>query len=298
LKISVYITSYNQKQYLTEAIESVLAQTLSPSQIIIIDDFSSDGSQDLIAGYAARYRTLITPMYHSQNIGVGQSRIDALRAVTGDFVTYVDGDDRFLPAKLEKEARLLHENPERVIAFSNNYYVRADGVRTGVWAERMTPPSGEVFRETFARRFPRKSLFRMELIRYDAWKKVGFHDPRLTLYEDFDMRIRLTKSCRVIYCDEPLSEIRIHKSGLSSAPAVEHLEAVKYIYRKNKHLLLDLEPRERRQIQRALGQWMAGFARKASRQALANNGFSPRKLARAFKYRLLNMKYASGCIEP
>jgi glycosyltransferase involved in cell wall biosynthesis len=296
MKISVYITSYNQKRYVGEAIDSVLAQTLSPSQVIIIDDCSTDGSQELIAGYASRHRGLITAVYHSQNLGVAQTRIDALGVVSGDFVTYVDGDDRFLPTKLEKEARLVCEKPENAIAFSNNYYMSAAGVRIGVWADHVTPPCGDVFRETFARTFPRNSLFRMELINYHAWKSVGFHDPCLRLYEDFDMRIRLTKICRAVYCDEPLSEIRVHKSGLSSAPATEHLEAVKYIYRKNKHLLLDLDARERRGVQQRLGQWMAGFARKASRQALRNKGYDPMKLARAFKYRLLNLKYTCGRI--
>lgn len=61
MNISVFITSYNQRDYLREAIESVLAQTLPASQIIVVDDASSDGSPDLISDYARRYPDLFTP---------------------------------------------------------------------------------------------------------------------------------------------------------------------------------------------------------------------------------------------
>lgn len=298
MKTSVYITSYNQKKYLVEAIESVLAQTFFPSEIVIVDDFSTDGSQEVIAGYVARYPAVIEAVYHSRNCGVARTRIDALSRVTGDFVTYVDGDDRFLPTKLEKEAKLLQENPDVPIAFANNYYINVTGMRTGLWANGVNPPQGYVFSQTFGRGFPRRNLFRMELVSYPAWARVGFHDPSLTLYEDFDMRIRLTKRYPVIYCNEPLSEIRVHKTGLSSAAATEHLEAIRSIYCKNRPLLDDLSLAERREIQHGLGRWMGGFARRAARAAVSNSGFNAPSIMRALKYRFLDIKYRCGYIDP
>ena len=104
MNISVYIPSYNQGKFLAQAIESVLAQTRCPRQLILIDDGSSDGSQDVIAAYAARHPRLITAIYHDRNQGIPRTRNAALQAVTGDCVTYVDADDRLLPTKLEREA--------------------------------------------------------------------------------------------------------------------------------------------------------------------------------------------------
>ena len=297
MKISVYITSHNQKEYLIEAIESVLAQTLPPSQIIIVDDCSRDGSQEVIASYASRYAQLITPIYHTQNQGVAQTRIDALRTVTGDYVTYVDGDDRFLPTKIEKEAKLLHENPNAQIAFSNNYYMTVDGIHTGVWADGETPPQGDVFLQTFARDFPRSSLFRMELIQYQAWKRVGFYDPNVRLYEDFDMRVRLTKRYRAIYYDEPLTEIRIHETGLSSSPVAQHLAALEYIYRKNISLLDDVSVAERKDVQRKLGGWMAWIGRQAAERALREVQYQRDARVQALKYYLHALKYQPGCFD-
>ena len=260
MQISVYITSYNQNRYLVEAIESVLAQTLLPSQLIIIDDHSGDGSQAIIAGFHSRYPDLVLPIYHQRNTGVTQARIDALRSVTGDYVTYVDGDDRLLPTKLQKEAALLTTTPDAHIAFSNNFYMTSDGVHTGLWAETQKPHQGYVFLQTFTRNFPRRSLFRMELVNYRAWKRIGFHDPNLHIYEDYDMRIRLTRYLRVVYHDEPLSEIRLHGSGLSSASIGKHLDALDYIYRKNESLLGHLAEPQREYAKDWWGRWMGEVA--------------------------------------
>jgi glycosyltransferase involved in cell wall biosynthesis len=268
MEISVFITSFNQKHYLTEAINSVLEQTLRPQQIIIVDDCSSDGTQELIAGFHSKYPHLITPIYHSQNTGVAQVRIDALNVVTGDYVTYVDGDDRFLPRKLEKEFGLLQSNPHAQIAFSNNFYMTEDGIYEGVWAEEILPPQGDVFCQTFARDFPKRNLFRMELVNYHAWKQVGFHDPFLHIYEDFDMRIRLAKHLKTVYYDEPLSEIRLHSHGLSRSKFFQHFEALNYIFLKNRPLLSDLSNTEKNYVFQRFAEWMTPISKYAIEEAL------------------------------
>jgi glycosyltransferase involved in cell wall biosynthesis len=294
MKISVYITSYNQKQYLIEAIDSVLNQTLRPFQIIIVDDCSTDGSQEVITGYASTYPDLVTPIYHDQNKGVTQSRKDALQAVTGDYVSRVDGDDRLLPTKLEKEAKLLLDHPNAQIAFSDHYFMTADGIRIGVWAGQKSPPQGYVFRQTFARDFPRHQLFKRDLVNYKAWMNVGSYDPNLKMYEDFDMSIRLTKHLQVVYYDEPLSETRIHHTGLSSAKAAQHLAALEYIYRKNRPLLDDLSIFQRRHVERKLGGWMAALAMQAAYEAMKDDPNQQGDSARVFKCLLHCLKYPSG----
>ncbi len=111
------------------------------------------------------------------------------------------------------------------------------------------------------------------------------------------MRIRLTKEHRASYWDEPLSEKRNHGAGLSHAAAIEHLQAVRYIYRKNRQLLNDLDATERRNIECELGEWMAGVARKASRQERAKSRSFVAKIRLQMKYRTLAFKYRRGRID-
>lgn len=290
MRISVYITSYNQKDYLVEAIESALSQTLKPFQIILVDDCSIDSSRQVIEGYRSRFPELVTPIYHERNTGVAKVRIDALNAVKGDYVTYMDGDDRFLPTKLEKEAKALKESNGAAIAFSNNYYMtEGGGEHTGVWAEEIMPPEGDVFVQTFARDFPRNNLFRMELVDYGAWKGIGFHDPCLSIYEDYDMRIRLTRKLKTVYYDEPLSEIRVHNKGLSKSDFSMHLEAIQYIFEKNRPLLDDLSPGDRAHVEK-------GLIRVLSRLAFGTAGrsFQRREYAKTLKFLYKSFLYRIG----
>jgi glycosyltransferase involved in cell wall biosynthesis len=276
MEISVFITSYNQKIYLIDAIESVLDQSLRPFEIIIVDDCSQDGSQAVIAGYASRYPDLVKPIYHNQNQGIAQTRIDALKAVLGEYVTYVDGDDRVLPNKLETETRILRENSSIQLVYSNYFYIDKNGGLIGVWANEENPPQGNVFHYVFSRNFPRGSLFRNELVNYRAYRNIGLPDPNLSIFEDFEMRIRLTKELEVAYCNEPLAEYRVHDNGLSREKAAEKLSSFEYIYQKNKHLLNDLPSETQREVKYRFYEFCARFARQASKEAKDNGMKSER----------------------
>ncbi len=274
MKISVYITSYNQKDLLPQAIESVLAQTLRPHQVIIVDDASSDGSQELIRGYAARYPGLITPVLHERNRGVAAARNSALQRAAGEYVTYVDGDDRYLPRKLEREAAALRAHPEARIAFSDVYVINRQGERIDRWTRAAKPPQGDVFAQTFARAFPGRRLFRNELVHLPSWKAsgAGWYDPRLSMYEDYDLRIRLTRRLRVVYVDEPLSEYRRHEGSLRSAHPRQYLEAFEYICAKNAPLLEGLDAGRRAWVERRLNAWRAELWRRMAWHALLEDG--------------------------
>lgn len=294
MNISVFITSYNQFNYLREAIESVMGQTLPANQIIVVDDASSDDSPDLIADYTRRYPDLFTPIYHKYNTGIAQVRIDALKSVRGDYVTYVDGDDWFLPEKLEKEAKTLSANPETGIAFSNNDYVSEDGSQIiWRWVDNESVPQGNVFGQTFGRSFPRRNLFRMELVDYHAWEKIGFHDPVLRLYEDFDMRIRLTWQLKVVYVDQVLSRIRVHENGLSKSKKEMHMDALHYIYMKNKKLCNSLPKKLRLQALHHLAIWIAqiGFMATKNSRKEGQIAKTVHLMCRALSYQGRGMAY-------
>jgi len=253
LKISVIITSYNQKNYLREAIESVLKQTLFPYEIIIVDDCSSDGSQDMILDYARRYPDLIRAFCHEEGLGIPKNRNFALRQVRGDLICFLDGDDRFLPSKLELELETLQRHPEASLVFSNIYYIDEQGQRTGLWAERDAPPTGYVLKETFSLDWPKGHTYRNELMTRDALEQVGFYDEELDIWEDWELRIRFTSRFRVAYCAVPLVEYRLHPKGISRTSGTDlYITIMRRAYKKNRHLLENLSARDRRSVERKL----------------------------------------------
>jgi glycosyltransferase involved in cell wall biosynthesis len=272
LKISVYITSYNQKEFLIEAVNSVLAQTLPPYEIIIVDDYSDDGSREIIKAYAEKYEN-IRYIFHHKNKGVSQTRITALSNVTGDYVTYVDGDDIFLPNKLELESKLISETDANV-AFSNNMYVAENDLNDMKWVwmnsslgiDRNT----NLFVKTITRDFPRTSLFRMELIEYSLLKEIGFHDPKLKIYEDYDLRIRLSQKAKFAYSDIVTSKIRINKAGLSKSKKSIHLKSLEYIFKKYHNDINKLDVDTQFEVNLKLSDIIDSFSKNEKSTILAN----------------------------
>jgi glycosyltransferase involved in cell wall biosynthesis len=287
MKISVFITSYNQRDYLVEAVESVLNQTLRPFEVIVVDDCSTDGSQEVIAEYAERYSDLIRPFYHGQNLGIPRNKSFALEQVRGDLVTYLDGDDRFLPRKLEMELETLLSHPDAQIVYSNVYHINSQGRRSHLWCnDDISPPTGHVFRETFARAFPRGSLFRNELVYYRCLEDTGFYDPEFAMYHDWELRIRLTRRFGVAYCSTPLSEYRFHPAGISRSDTSRHLDEMKRVYAKHRSLLEDLPESDRTFIEKGLSAKLAQFSLQVARGEIKRG-----RIKRALKYCLESWRH-------
>lgn len=268
MTIAVYIPSYNQKAYLRQAIDSVLAQTRPADQIIVVDDASTDGSQDLIRGYASRYPSLFTMVFHHRNRGIAATRNDALEAVRCDLVTYVDGDDIIEPRKLAWESDMLDRSTRAQIVFSNHGYMSGEGRRRHrVWAKTEQPPQGDVFVDTVTRRYPENTLFRNELLPVQCLRKVHGFDSSLSMYEDYDLRIRLTKRYRTAYCPEVNGWVREHSGPrLSKSSCEEHFRNVLRIAEKNRPLWSDLPEDQVRRIEAGLDAFLAKLARRSAMQ--------------------------------
>ncbi len=110
--VSVVITVYNGAPYLAEAIDSVLAQTHSPLELVVLDDGSTDGSGAIAASYGEPVR-----FFRQERRGLGAARNAAIERAAGGYLALLDADDRFVPTKLEVQLRILDENPEIDMVF-------------------------------------------------------------------------------------------------------------------------------------------------------------------------------------
>ena len=105
--VSVVIPTYNSGQYLPEALESVLAQTVPPLEIIVVDDGSTDDTADRLHPYL----NLITYKFQT-NSGVSAARNAGLQLAKGDYVAFLDADDVWHPRKLEFQMGILTSHPD------------------------------------------------------------------------------------------------------------------------------------------------------------------------------------------
>ncbi len=227
MKISVIITSYNQVDLLKEAIDSVLFQSLKPYELIICDDASSDASLELINSYQREYPNLIKGYSHAKNIGISRNRNFGLKLSTGDYVTWLDGDDVFRYCKLKQEIDAINKNGDVKWAYSQVLEVNYDAMR---FLLRYTEPNeGRIFNHVV------KNLGtapKNPLVDRTIFDQIGSFDSSLGMYEDFDFSLRLAANYKCKYCPIPGMEYRINTIGLSSANPRTHMENLNKIIEK------------------------------------------------------------------
>lgn len=111
--VSVILIAYNQRRYIRQAIESVLAQETSFSyELLIGDDASDDGTSGIVAEYAQAYPDIIRAFIRPENLGAARNAVLLLQQARGEFIASLEGDDYWIdPQKLEKQAAFLRESP-------------------------------------------------------------------------------------------------------------------------------------------------------------------------------------------
>lgn len=249
--VSIAVTSYNQQEKLVRAIESVLNQTYKNIQIIIADDYSTqDNSRNIIMDYKKRYGEQIRPVFQKRNVGIPKNKNSGFRACDGDYVSYLDGDDFYYPKKIEQEIKIFKEKNWADIVYSNFSINNLDGTLREVWAPNdFIPLEGDVFEETYTRKFPQRIMYRCELMKKNILSSINYYDENIAAFHDWDSRIRMTKKFKVAYNDNLGSAYVDDPSGISKTKEkIELFNEMKYIIKKNNYLLSELNKKDQKKI--------------------------------------------------
>lgn len=122
-RVSVIIATHNDRSTLRQSVASILNQSVSNVEVVIVDDCSTDGAAELIADLASKHDQ-IRVITNERRLGTGPSRNAGMLAASGDYVTFQDGDDTSSPYRLEHQLLALTTNPSKKLATCN--YVRVD----------------------------------------------------------------------------------------------------------------------------------------------------------------------------
>ena len=199
-RASIIITSYNGRDYLVEAVESVMAQTLHPHEIIIADDCSSDGSREIIRSWEIQHPGWIKGVFQQKNVGIPKNRNSALRTVTGNYVGILDGDDAFMPCKLEQQFKALNAVPGSKVVYSNYRCVTTSGVELSR-RYKEPQPQGEVLAEVASLNY---GIPRTMLADYTAVKAAGLMNGQYPKLDGLMLSIELASRCKFAYSHEIL----------------------------------------------------------------------------------------------
>ncbi len=223
--VSLIIPNYNNARFIGVCLGSALAQTRAFDEIIVVDDASTDESVAIIEEVIVQARQ-VRLIALSKREGVSAARNRAIRAATSTFVTTLDADDFFWnERKNENEMRLIEAAlpNEYVAAFSDVQQVSLGGEALGLVSAHRPVREGARFEDLLCLRcfVPRDFTFSKA-----AYEKTGGYNPALSLYEDWDFKLRLSGFCDFRFTGESGVAYRINPAGLSRAPLREHFKAM------------------------------------------------------------------------
>jgi len=192
--VSVIIPTYNRWSMVGAAVESVLAQTFSNLELIVIDDGSTDGTAAELAKFGARLRIFSTPRQ-----GVSAARNLGARQSCGRYLAFLDSDDLWCPRKLERQTAFMMEYPEAQICQTEEIWVR-NGIRVNPKAAHRKP-SGDIFLRSLDLCLVSPSAVMMTR---ELFQRLGGFDETFPVCEDYDLWLRIAANESVPLLGEAL----------------------------------------------------------------------------------------------
>jgi glycosyltransferase involved in cell wall biosynthesis len=207
--VSALMTSYNHERYISQAIESVLTQTFTDLELIIVDDASTDNSPRIIAQYQNK-DPRVRAFFHKNNLGIAKTANECQSMANGKFICFIGSDDLWVPHKLEKQVKILSDNEDKVV-WSEGAIINSEGISTGLSFSEMhksknKPKSGSIYREIFDDNyiFGQSVIFKKEF-----WIKSGFCD-ELKFLSDYKFLADLSYRHEFLFIPESLAMYRVH----------------------------------------------------------------------------------------
>jgi len=203
-KISAIITTLNRAEFFRRAIESVLNQTYSDFELLILDNSSIDNTEEI----AKSFRDKRVRYIKHQPLSISQARNLGLKKARGEFIGFLDDDDEWLPNKLEAQLQVF-ENKNQNCGLVYGGFVRVDdfGRELGFHRPRL---KGNVFINLLSQKDPFTGSASNPILRKSVFRVIGEYNEKVLVGEDFELYLRLAEKFEVDFTPEIVFKIRSH----------------------------------------------------------------------------------------
>lgn len=206
--VSVIMGAYNHEQYIAEAIESVLCQTMPDLELIIVDDASTDKTPQIIKTYQQK-DPRVKAFFHQKNMGIAATANQCLNNTSGQYITFIGSDDLWVNTKLERQLKILQEHPD-LLVWSEGEIINGNGKPTGKTFTEMhlatkKRKTGNIFPELIDDNyiFGQSLIFRKEHLKNQFAVDLKY-------LCDYRFMVDLAFEHDFFFIPEPLAKYRIH----------------------------------------------------------------------------------------
>lgn len=225
--VSAVIPAYNREKTIRRCIDSILRQTYEVSEIIVVDDGSTDGTLEILVNeYKEKVKVIKQP-----HKGAQAARNAGICAAESEYIAFLDSDDEWTEKRIELQMQVLAEKPDAVVC--GNGYVVQNG-RKKIW--RMSGYSGYVYKMLLVSPF---ALFQAMITKKENLLKIGLLDENVPSYQEWDTAIMLSKVCEFVFLDRPLFIYYLHDGETISKDKKRDIDGREYVFRKHRYEILE-----------------------------------------------------------
>ncbi|WP_416675822.1 glycosyltransferase family 2 protein [Egbenema bharatensis] len=207
--VSVVMAVYNAERYLAQAIDSILRQTFTNFEFVILNDGSTDGSLRILEQHAQQDDRI--RLISRENQGIPRTRNDLLRVSQGEFIAVMDSDDVALPDRLSLQVNFLRQHPEVVCVGGAHDLID----HKGRLLTRLQLPTQDAEIQQAAIVGHAPICNPCALIRRESLVQIGGYDERLGQAEDLDVWLKLGEIGKLANLTEPVLQYRVHSRSVS-----------------------------------------------------------------------------------
>jgi len=205
--VSIIIPTYNRAHYLYKTIESVINQTYSNLEIIIIDDGSTDETKSVVDKFCDKR----LKYFFQKNSGVSVARNNGIRRATGEYIMFLDSDDTILPTKIEEQVKFMETHPDIDCVYCWWQYIDAAGSLLG---EGCATYRGNILEKIIEWNF---APIHSYLFRYKCFRNISGFKRGIEGVEDWDLLIRFAAKGYIFdFIPKILVQYRMHQKNITN----------------------------------------------------------------------------------
>ncbi len=237
--VSVIIPAFNSAEFIVRAVESVLTQTYSRYEVIVVDDGSTDGTKSVLCQFGAGIRYV-----YRENHGPSAARNTGIGIATGRYICFLDADDFWMPKKLEVQVAFMAQHPDIGLVFTDEEEFDEEKIlHRSILAKTLCRPDlcpqramQDVFAKLIVENFIPTSTV---MVRRECFQKVGLFDETLRSVEDRDMWLRIAAHFQIACVSSILAKKQVHSSNISKDKELALRSRIR-VWEKNRRLFSSL----------------------------------------------------------
>jgi len=224
--VDIIVPAFNAAKYLPFALQSVLSQTFEDWRVLLVDDGSTDNTEQVVASFRDRFGSRIQYI-RQENRGLPAARNTAIRASSGEFLALLDADDVWFPNRLEESLKILRARPQAGLSYGGITGIDSEGRIGDTFVGNQRYAEGNIAPYIYMRKveLPCPTMtFRRKCI-----EQVGLFDETMRATEDRDLWLRIALRYEVAFVPKVIAYYRVSANSMSTDPERMLLAQVQFI---------------------------------------------------------------------